>query len=116
MGPVEQADNKLGDKKNQKSGLSIPKPVFFAVPQRLPEIKLNTMQRKKKKKLNFFEKWRRNPKRLITKVKSNRTIRLKEPRDAPSISPISGEAPLNIPECMFFKVVKDCERKKSEVA
>lgn len=50
MGPVEQADNKLGDKKNQKSGLSIPKPVFFAVPQRLPEIKLNTMQRKKKKK------------------------------------------------------------------
>ena len=48
--PVEQADNKLGDKKNQKSGLSIPKPVFFAVPQRLPEIKLNTMQRKKKKK------------------------------------------------------------------
>ena len=46
--PVEQADNKLGDKKNQKSGLSIPKPVFFAVPQRLPEIKLNTMQRKKK--------------------------------------------------------------------
>ena len=38
MGPVEQADNKLGEKKNQKSGLSIPKPVFFAVPQRLPEI------------------------------------------------------------------------------
>ena len=50
MGPVEQADNKLGEKKNQKSGLSIPKPVFFAVPQRLPEIKLNIMQRKKKKK------------------------------------------------------------------
>ena len=50
MGPVEQADNKLGEKKNQKSGLSIPKPVFFAVPQRLPEIKLNIMQREKKKK------------------------------------------------------------------
>lgn len=50
MGPAEQANNKLGDKKNQKLGLSIPKPVFFAVPQRLPEIKSNNMQRKKKKK------------------------------------------------------------------
>lgn len=50
MGPAEQANNKLGDKKNQKLGLSIPKPVFFAVPQYLPEIKSNNMQRKKKKK------------------------------------------------------------------
>ena len=109
MGPAEQAKNKLGDKKNQKSGLSIPKPVFLAVPQHLPEIKSNNMQRKKKKKkLNFLEKMKKSKK---INYKGNRTIRLKEPQGAPSISPVSGETLLNILECLFFKVVKDLKKR-----
>lgn len=53
VGSAGQANNKLGNKKNQKSGLSIPKPVFFAVPQCLPEIKSNAVQRKKKSLISW---------------------------------------------------------------
>ena len=53
VGSAGQANNKLGNKKNQKSGLSIPKAVFFAVPQRLPEIKSNAVQRKKKSLISW---------------------------------------------------------------
>ena len=59
-----------------------------------------------------MEKRRRNPKRLITKVKSNRTIRLKEPRGAPSISPISRETPLNIPKCLFSRWLRTVKERK----
>lgn len=42
-----------GDKKEWDSGLWIPYPVFFAVPQCLPEIKSNTVQRKKKSLISW---------------------------------------------------------------